>query len=219
MYPIPKSTTGTWYGSYHNPLRGHHIIGESSNKIKYRVSCVWDYFVHHSMPEVGLWSHKAATRERHLGLSPEHLSRNPQVHPLFFISFSTVRRQVSLGRPRFLFPSGVHLRAILGSAVFPCLKNVKCNEHIQWFTSKHKTTNHQLIKWPANLLTYYNHRKRHTMMTRLVTVIFIQCGLIWFHMKLAYLSVTQGADNLYHGEGYTLLTEYTCHIVRVLGDW
>ena len=37
------------------------------------------------------------------------------------------------------------------------------------------------------------HRYTHL---RLVKVIFIQCELIWFPAKLAYLSVIQGADNV-----------------------
>ena len=43
-------------------------------------------------------------------------------------------------------------------------------------------------RWPLD------HRYTYT---RLDTVIFIQCGLIWFHAKLVYLPVTQDANNVY----------------------
>ena len=62
-------------------------------------------------------SHPLHTRHPpyHLFLSAAALSKVPQVHPCSFISFSTVRLQVSFGLPLPLFPSGVQRRAILGS--------------------------------------------------------------------------------------------------------
>ena len=40
------------------------------------------------------------------------VSRWPHIQPLSFISLSTVFLYVSFGRPLFLWPSGVHLRAV-----------------------------------------------------------------------------------------------------------
>ena len=62
-------------------------------------------------------AHKASTRARQRCRSAETRSRRPHVQPFSFISLSTVLLQVSLGRPLFLWPSGVHSRAILVKAV------------------------------------------------------------------------------------------------------
>ena len=62
-------------------------------------------------------AHKASTRARQWCRSAETRSRRPHVQPFSFISLSTVLLQVSLGRPLFLWPSGVHRRAILVKAV------------------------------------------------------------------------------------------------------
>ena len=62
-------------------------------------------------------AHKASTRARQQCRSAETRSRRPHVQPFSFISLSTVLLQVSLGRPLFLWPSGVHRRAILVKAV------------------------------------------------------------------------------------------------------
>ena len=62
-------------------------------------------------------AHKASTRARQRCRSAETRSRRPHVQPFSFISLSTVLLQVSLGRPLFLWPSGVHRRAILVKAV------------------------------------------------------------------------------------------------------
>ena len=62
-------------------------------------------------------AHKASTRARQRCRSAETCSRRPHVQPFSFISLSTVLLQVSLGRPLFLWPSGVHHRAILVKAV------------------------------------------------------------------------------------------------------
>ena len=61
-------------------------------------------------------AHKASTRARQRCRSAETRSRRPYVQPFSFISLSTVLLQVSLGRPLFLWPSGVHRRAILVKA-------------------------------------------------------------------------------------------------------
>ena len=62
-------------------------------------------------------AHKASTRARQQCRSAETRSRRPHVQPFSFISLSTVLLQVSLGRLLFLWPSGVHRRAILVKAV------------------------------------------------------------------------------------------------------
>ena len=62
-------------------------------------------------------AHKASTRARQRCRSAETRSRQPHVQPFSFISLSTVLLQVSLGRPLFLWPSGIHRRAILVKAV------------------------------------------------------------------------------------------------------
>ena len=62
-------------------------------------------------------AHKTSTRARQRCRSAETRSRWPHVQPFSFISLSTVLLQVSLGRPLFLWPSGVHRRAILVKAV------------------------------------------------------------------------------------------------------
>ena len=56
---------------------------------------------------------RAATKALHSRLSWAILWIDPQVWWRLVISFSTVRRQVFLGRPRFLLPSGVQWRAVL----------------------------------------------------------------------------------------------------------
>ena len=58
-------------------------------------------------------AHKASTRARQRCRSAETRSRRPHVQPFSFVSLSTVLLQVSLGWPLFLWPSGVHRRAIL----------------------------------------------------------------------------------------------------------
>ena len=62
-------------------------------------------------------AHKASTRACQWCRSAETRSRRPHVQPFSFISLSTVLLQVSLGRPLFLWPSGVHRRAILVKAI------------------------------------------------------------------------------------------------------
>ena len=64
------------------------------------------------LPEV----HKAEVNVLHSDLSCAIFSMEPHVHSFCF-SRLMVRRQVSFGLPRDLFPSGVHLRAIF-AAVF-----------------------------------------------------------------------------------------------------
>ena len=63
---------------------------------------------------------------------------------------------------------------------------------------------------------------RYTL-TRLDTVIFIQCGLIWFHAKLAYLPVTQDAKNVYsvksvYPSPWSVSTT-SCQVSCRFGDW
>ena len=59
------------------------------------------------------WAHRAATKSFHLSLSRATIPIVPQEWPNYFNSCSTVLRQVTFGRPLFLFPSGVQCRAVL----------------------------------------------------------------------------------------------------------
>lgn len=59
-----------------------------------------------------LLAHRAATKDLHFCLSPASFCMVPQLWFRVFISASTVRRQVFLGRPRLRFPSGVQCRAV-----------------------------------------------------------------------------------------------------------
>ena len=56
-------------------------------------------------------------------------------HPALDLSFSTVRRQVVFGRPLFLLPSGVHVRAVTQSLSGCCLKMCPMNLHLLLLTS------------------------------------------------------------------------------------
>ena len=77
---------------------------------------------------ISSFAHKASTKTLHPLLSAAALSIDPQVQPCSFISFSTVRLQVSLGLPGTLFPSGVQRKAILvrdeGSLRSTCQRHV-----------------------------------------------------------------------------------------------
>ena len=56
---------------------------------------------------------EVTARVLHLALSVAALGATPRLSPLILGSFSTVHRHVSLVRPIFLLPWGVHLRAVL----------------------------------------------------------------------------------------------------------
>ena len=58
--------------------------------------------------------HKATTMLRHTVLSFAEAWASPQDSPISFSSAITDCRHVIFGRPRFLFPGGVHLSATLG---------------------------------------------------------------------------------------------------------
>ena len=72
--------------------------------------------------------HKASTICLHLDLSCAACCASPQVRFISFSSAVTVRRQVFLGRPCFLFPGGVHRRAILGMRSWSILRT--CPSHL-----------------------------------------------------------------------------------------
>ena len=80
--------------------------------------------------------HEATTRDLHPALSAAALGAVSRDSLLLFISLSTVLRHVSLGRPRFLLPCGVHLSAILGSEEVGMRQT--CPSHLQrriWIVS------------------------------------------------------------------------------------
>ena len=78
---------------------------------------------------------KASTRAHQRCRSAETRSRRPHVQPFSFISLSTVLLQVSLGRPLFLWPSGVHRRAIL--VMFTC-QGTNIPENTQFYSCPHR---------------------------------------------------------------------------------
>ena len=96
--------------------------GDCKKKKKFSKCTLQCYHYHHYyMNHLSIYlvlfvlqvAHKASTRARQRCRSAETRSRRPHVQPFSFISLSTVLLQVSLGRPLFLWPSGVHRRAIL----------------------------------------------------------------------------------------------------------
>ena len=73
-----------------------------------------DYYYYSSSPLVG---HKAATNCFHHSLSLALFCASPKVRWFSASSVVILRRQVVVGLPGFLFPGGVHLRAILAGAM------------------------------------------------------------------------------------------------------
>ena len=116
-----NNTSGTdQQGQFH--VLSHWYRSCRSNLTSYPVT-VYSQWAHQSKLSIYLVlfvlqvAHKASTRARQRCRSAETRSRQPHVQPFSFISLSTVLLQVSLGRPLFLWPSGVHHRAILVKAV------------------------------------------------------------------------------------------------------
>ena len=72
--------------------------------------------------------HKASTICLNLDLSCAACCASPQVRFISFSSAVTVRRQVFLGWPCFLFPGGVNRRAILGMRSWSILRT--CPSHL-----------------------------------------------------------------------------------------
>jgi len=72
--------------------------------------------------------HKASTICLHLNLSCAACCASPQVRFISFSSAVTVRRQVILGWPCFLFPGWVHRRVILGMRSWSILRT--CPSHL-----------------------------------------------------------------------------------------
>ena len=75
-------------------------------------------------------AHRARTRLLHFSLSWAFLSSSPKVSLWSLISFSTVLCQVVFGRPGFLFPSGVHLRATLVILLAGFLNTCPIHRHL-----------------------------------------------------------------------------------------
>ena len=68
----------------------------------------------HYVPSSSLVGHKASTFCPHCTLSLAILCASLHDIPISFSSLVMVRLQVFLGRPCFLLPGGVHLRAVFG---------------------------------------------------------------------------------------------------------
>ena len=130
-------------------------------------------------------AHKASTRARHRCRSAETRSRRPHVQPFSFISLSTVLLQVSLGRPLFLWPSGVHRRAILVKAVVcwrsTCPIHRHCDAYIQiimkiiiiaskgvirdFLQSPHCTNTYALVTLAQSYANHVQHIERSSRAT------------------------------------------------------
>ena len=91
------------------------------------VNPVWYITLTHSSP-LCLLACRAATKDRHSCLFWASRCIEFQLWSSDFISFSTVLRQVVLGRPLFLFPSGVQWRAVL--VMLPCSLRMTCPIHL-----------------------------------------------------------------------------------------
>ena len=76
-----------------------------------RIRCMNHSLTQSSSSRLG---HKASVSSLHRVLSLAMCWACPHVSSLSFSSAITVRRQVVLGRPLFLFPGGVHLNATFG---------------------------------------------------------------------------------------------------------
>ena len=76
-------------------------------------------------------AHRASTWAFQRFLSSSAVRTSLQdCHPALDLSFSTVRRQVVFGRPLFLLPSGVHVRAVTQSLSGCCLRMCPMNLHL-----------------------------------------------------------------------------------------
>ena len=76
-------------------------------------------------------AHRAATKFLHLHLSLAIFSMVPQLCWCSWSSFSIVLRHVILGRPLFLFPSGVQCSATLGIAFVSILRTWPIQDHLR----------------------------------------------------------------------------------------
>ena len=81
-------------------------------------------------------AHRASTCAFHRFLSCATVCASLQdCHPASDLSFSTVRRQVVFGRPLFLFPSGVLVRAVTQSLSGCFLRMCPMKRHLLLLTS------------------------------------------------------------------------------------
>ena len=81
-------------------------------------------------------AHKAAPLFLHLSLSlARALASSQDFQPAIVLSFSTVRRQVVLGRPIFLLPIGVQVSAVAQWCTLGILRTCPKNLHLLLFTS------------------------------------------------------------------------------------
>ena len=81
-------------------------------------------------------AHRASTCAFHRFLSCAAVCTSLQdCRTALDLSFPTVRRQVVFGRPLFLLPSGVHVRAVTQSLSGCCLRMCPMNLHLLLLTS------------------------------------------------------------------------------------
>ena len=81
-------------------------------------------------------AHKVALLFLHLSLSlARALASSQDFQPAIVLSFSTVRRQLVLGRPTFLLPIGVQVSAVAQWCSLGILRTCPKNLHLLLFTS------------------------------------------------------------------------------------
>ena len=96
---------------------------------------------------------RAATKDLHCCLSLASLSRVAQEWLRSFDSPSTVRLQVCLGLPRFLFPSGVHRSATFGMESFSIRSTWPIHLHLLCVMSVSMSS--MLHRWRRSLLEIF----------------------------------------------------------------
>lgn len=98
-------------------------------------------------------AHKASTCAFHRFLSCAAVRTSLQdCHPALDLSFSTVRRQVTFGRPLFLFPSGVHVRAVTQSLSGCFLRMCPMKRHLLLLTSSNNLSTLALFSSSLSLI-------------------------------------------------------------------
>ena len=105
-------------------------------KLCYSTNCINSNHLHLHLSPGAKMARRASTCAIHRFLSCAAVRTSLQnCHPALDLSFSTVRRQVVFGRPLFLFPSGVHVRAVTQSLSGCCLRMCPMNRHLLLLTS------------------------------------------------------------------------------------
>ena len=106
-----------------------------------------------------LVAHKASTKCLQFSLlAAAALGSSHVRHPALFLSLSTVLRQVVLGFPLFLFPSGVHDRAMLVWLFLFCCRTCPIIFHLLLLTSSLRnfisafSRSSLVVTWPCHFI-------------------------------------------------------------------